>query len=88
MIIIEPPRIRKVVPSLRDMANIEDAVWRPVPRWKLYARSIKKRLTAGKSRGNMLHMMKETSKMPSKNEVIEFLGCAMVMLFIISLCFL
>lgn len=62
MIIIEPPKVRKVVPSLRDLNNIEDAVWYPIK--------------------------KKGINMPSKNDVIEFLGCAMVMVFIIALCFL
>lgn len=90
MVIIEPPRICKVVPSLRDLENIEDAVWRPIPRWKLYARSIKKRLTGAESRGNMLHMMKETDKMhkPSKLTAWDIAGCTMTMVFIISLLFL
>lgn len=90
MIIVEPPRIRKVVPSLRDMENIEDAVWRPVPRWKLYLRDIKKRLTGAKSRGKMPPMMNEGDKMhkPSKLTAWDIAGGTMMMVFIISLLFL
>lgn len=62
MTIIEPPKVRKVVPSLRDLNNVEDAVWYPVKRNRM--------------------------NLPSKNDVIEFIGCASIVVFIIALLFL
>jgi hypothetical protein len=42
MTVIEPPRVRKAVPSLRDLNNIEDAQWRPLTRFELAVRGIVK----------------------------------------------
>ena len=35
MTMIEHPRKRTVTPSQRDLDNIEDAQWRPIPRYVL-----------------------------------------------------
>jgi len=39
MTMIEHPVKRTVTPSLRELANVEDAVWRPVPRYVLWWRA-------------------------------------------------
>lgn len=42
VVLIEKPRIQKSVPSLRDLANIEDAQWRRLTRFELAVRRIVK----------------------------------------------
>jgi hypothetical protein len=39
MTMIEPPLKRTITPSLRDIANIVDAEWRPIPRYVLVWRA-------------------------------------------------
>lgn len=46
MMFVEPPRVRKVVPSLVDLNNIEDADWRPIPRYELLWRALVRWLRA------------------------------------------
>jgi hypothetical protein len=36
---VERPRKRTVTPSLRDLQNIEDADWKPIPRYVLWWRA-------------------------------------------------
>jgi hypothetical protein len=40
MTIVEKPRTHKVVPSLRDLNNIEDAQWRRISKVELVVRRI------------------------------------------------
>ena len=46
MTIIERPIRRTVTPSLRDLDNIVDAEWRPIPRYVLWWRAIIRSLRA------------------------------------------
>lgn len=41
IVLVEPPKVRKVTPSLRDTANIEDAQWRKLTRFEMMVGRLK-----------------------------------------------
>lgn len=44
IVFVEPPKVRKVTPSLRDLANIEDAQWRRLTRFEMMVGRLKWKL--------------------------------------------
>lgn len=44
VVLVEPPRVRKVKPSLRDLANVEDAQWRRLTRFEVAVGRLKWKL--------------------------------------------
>ncbi len=52
MVMIEPPKFRKVTPSLVDLANIQDAEWRPMTRFEIFMGKIKWKFKNRKNANN------------------------------------